>query len=276
MNKDEAERCIELAEQFIKARDREKAERYLLKAERLYSTQKAKDLLVETRLIPPILVEDQPSATPVYTDDQREAVKRIQNCSNYYEVLQIHKYASYSDIKKAYKKLALQLHPDKNKYPGAAEAFNDLGNAVATLTDSGKRKQHDLFILDKQLFGTQKCLAGKTNFKDYDDHYYSTTCNNNVKSPATLEELLSSLFKNGFGNSSASSKCNDQVYEQNLNLDEPINNQKRQGIFAKVLQFLQIRRVHVHSLRVTSSTVIKGIKKRSGTSDRPWQRRKLM
>ncbi|KAF2888855.1 hypothetical protein ILUMI_17318 [Ignelater luminosus] len=262
MNKDEAERCIELAKQFIKARDRKKAERYLQKAEHLYSTQKAKDLLIEAQIIPLISVEDQvpeESKQLLYTDDQREAVKRIQNCTNYYEVLQINKYASYSDIKKAYKKLALRLHPDKNKCPGAAEAFNDLGNAVATLTDPEKRKQHDLFILDKQLFGNQKRLAGKKKFKDYNHHYYSTTCNNDVKSPATLEELLNSLFKDGFGNSSASSTCSDQVYENNLNPDD----QKRQGIFAKLLQVLQIRRIHVHNLKVTSSKV-KEIKRRSG------------
>lgn len=44
VNKDEAERCIELAEQFIKEKNREKAEKFLHKAERLFPTQRAKGI----------------------------------------------------------------------------------------------------------------------------------------------------------------------------------------------------------------------------------------
>lgn len=51
---------------------------------------------------------------------------RIKKCKDYYEILNVTKEATDSDIKKSYKKLALQLHPDKNKAPGAAEAFKGL------------------------------------------------------------------------------------------------------------------------------------------------------
>lgn len=77
------------------------------------------------RKVPP---KPEKPAAPEYTPEQAEAVKKIKKCKDYYEILAITKDASDSEIKKAYKKLALQLHPDKNKCPGAAEAFKAIGS----------------------------------------------------------------------------------------------------------------------------------------------------
>lgn len=56
---------------------------------------------------------------------------RIRKCQDYYEILGVNKEANEIELKKSYRKLALQFHPDKNKAPGAGEAFKAIGNAFA-------------------------------------------------------------------------------------------------------------------------------------------------
>lgn len=62
---------------------------------------------------------------------------------DYYEVLGVKKEASKDEIKDAYRKLALQYHPDRNKAPEAEEKFKEISEAYAVLSDDQKRQQYD-------------------------------------------------------------------------------------------------------------------------------------
>ena len=62
---------------------------------------------------------------------------------DYYKVLGVARGASDDDLKKAYRKLALKYHPDKNKAPGAEEKFKEIGEAYDVLSDPKKRQIYD-------------------------------------------------------------------------------------------------------------------------------------
>jgi len=66
--------------------------------------------------------------------------------TDYYKILGVSKNASQEEIKKAYRKLALQYHPDKNKgNKSAEEKFKKINEAYAVLSDKEKRQQYDQF-----------------------------------------------------------------------------------------------------------------------------------
>ena len=67
------------------------------------------------------------------------------NKRDYYEVLGLTKSASAAEIKSAYRKLALQWHPDKNKAANANEKFKEINEAYAVLSDSKKKETYDQF-----------------------------------------------------------------------------------------------------------------------------------
>jgi len=71
---------------------------------------------------------------------------------DYYEILGVSKDASDRQIKKAFRKLAMKYHPDKNKDPKAEDKFREIAEAYEVLSDEKKRSEYDQF--------------GKSAFKD--------------------------------------------------------------------------------------------------------------
>ncbi|MDZ8224236.1 MULTISPECIES: J domain-containing protein [unclassified Nostoc] len=84
-------------------------------------------------------------------------MQNLSNFRDYYEILGVSKDASGEEIKKVYRRLARQYHPDLN--PGnkeSEEKFKDIGEAYEVLSDSAKRSQYDQF----SRYWKQKGFAG--------------------------------------------------------------------------------------------------------------------
>lgn len=86
---------------------------------------------------------------------------------DYYDILGVSRDASKSEIKKAYRKLALKYHPDKNKAKDAEEKFKEISEAYAVLYDDEKRKLYDQYGhsgIDQQF--SQEDIFRGTDFGD--------------------------------------------------------------------------------------------------------------
>ena len=85
---------------------------------------------------------------PLFTKEQAEIVEGVIQASksgrgSHYRVLKISSLSSQHDIKKAYRRLALQVHPDKNLHPMSAEAFQVLGSSYEVLKSERARARYD-------------------------------------------------------------------------------------------------------------------------------------
>eukprot|EP00919_Chromeraceae_sp_WS-2016_P011068 GHVR01025940.1.p1 GENE.GHVR01025940.1~~GHVR01025940.1.p1 ORF type:complete len:287 (-),score=41.86 GHVR01025940.1:566-1426(-) len=78
-----------------------------------------------------------------YTPEQERIARQVIASKCYYSMFSVDKNANESEIKKSYRKLALQLHPDKNSSPSAEEAFKKISKAFQCLNDSNKRYLYD-------------------------------------------------------------------------------------------------------------------------------------
>ncbi|HEU4759350.1 MAG TPA: DnaJ domain-containing protein, partial [Dehalococcoidia bacterium] len=64
---------------------------------------------------------------------------------DYYETLGVPRGASAEEIKRAFRRLAMQFHPDRNKESGAEAKFKEIGEAYEVLADPDKRSAYDRF-----------------------------------------------------------------------------------------------------------------------------------
>ncbi|KAG0213660.1 hypothetical protein BGX28_003813 [Mortierella sp. GBA30] len=182
VNKDEALRCLDIGRRHLSSGNYAHARKFGKKSISLFPTTQAKEFLAQVdsreasseptrppsssaRSSPnpstspspssttPIVPPQRSKSTPIvdhkpverdYTPEQAAAVKTIRSSGgDFYKVLGVKKDATDVEIKKAYRKLALQMHPDKNGAPGADEAFKIVSKAFTVLSDPQKRAVFD-------------------------------------------------------------------------------------------------------------------------------------
>lgn len=250
-NRDEAEKCIKIAKTAIEAGDNDKALKFLNKAEKLYPTDRAKALLdALTRngssagngayCRRPTEHSQSPGAQPEregqetggpetkgFTKDQVEGVQRIKRCKDYYDVLGVSKDANEDELKKAYRKLALKFHPDKNHAPGATEAFKKIGNAYAVLSNADKRRQYDLSG------GEEPSNPSQSHGGGFDFH-------RGFEADITPEDLFNMFFGGGFPSSSTHTFSNGRSSYNHHTDGQERTNDRGDGGFSMFIQLMPI------------------------------------
>ena len=145
---------------------------------------------------------------------------------DYYEVLGVIKSASSEEIKKAYRKLALKHHPDRNKGDKAAESkFKEASEAYHVLSDKERRKNYDQFG-----HAAFEGAGGRGGFSNFDF--------SNAFSDIFGSDIFDDFFE-GFGGSggrrqrrSSDFRGADLRYDLSISLEEVYNGKKQEINFS--------------------------------------------
>lgn len=144
---------------------------------------------------------------------------------DYYEVLGVEKKASADDIKRAYRRLAIKYHPDKNPGDKDAESkFKECAEAYEVLSDTDKRRQYDQF--------------GHDGLRGSGVHDYSHMRADDIFSMFDLDDLLGSFFGGGRGRRQTSRRSGatrgyDLETAVELSLEEIANGTEKTIEFAR-------------------------------------------
>jgi molecular chaperone DnaJ len=132
---------------------------------------------------------------------------------DYYEVLGVSRNASKDEIKDAYRKLAMQYHPDRNKAPDAEEKFKEISEAYAVLSDDEKRQQYDMLghAGFDQRYSTEDIFRGADFNSIFSDLGFG------------FGDIFRIFFGGGFGGDGFRERINkgqDLVYDLEITLEE--------------------------------------------------------
>ena len=151
---------------------------------------------------------------------------------DYYNILNASKSASQDEIKKAYRKLAMKYHPDRNQGNKDAEAkFKDISEAYAVLSNPEKRKQYDMFGAE----GFQQKYSQEDIFHEFD--FSSIFKEFGFGGRGRGQNIFSQIFRSpgqgqhgggprfessygGFGGQPRMAKGQDLLYELSITLEE--------------------------------------------------------
>ncbi|KAK2421327.1 hypothetical protein QL285_031972 [Trifolium repens] len=157
-NKDEATRAKEVAERKFVAKELSGAKKFALKAEKLFPSLEG---------IPQMIAK---------LDVYISAENKVKGETDWYGILGVDPHADDDTVKKQFRKLALMLHPDKNKSVGADGAFKHVSEAWSILSDKERRAAYDEKI-------NVKAQKGSTIFGGSSAKAAANGANNGKKKP---------------------------------------------------------------------------------------------
>ncbi|KAF7629258.1 J domain-containing protein [Meloidogyne graminicola] len=132
---------------------------------------------------------------------------------DYYKILGISKSASVDETKKAYRKMALKYHPDKNKEAGSEAKFKEIAEAYDVLSDSKKKDLYDKFGKDGLAGGASSSGSGAAfHYHFHGDEY---DVNRGFEAEMSPEDIFEMFFGGAFSNSTTNRRRTHFHFRQN-------------------------------------------------------------